>query len=310
MERRDENGIALLLVLWVLTVLMVLVLSFSFLVRTETQASLAFREGVEKKFLAEAGIERGIMEIFYRKQNKGIPAEEGKEVWRTDGTPYTDTLGSGSYSVKVFDESGKVNINAASDIILKHLFINLGVPAEAVDTIVDSIMDWKDADDLLRLHGAESDYYSSLPNPYDAKNANFDTLEELLLVKGVTSALLYGSGEMQGAIEFLTASPDNLAQVNVNAAPREVLLAVPGITPEIVEVIISLRQDHEIANVSEIPGIQAQSLPHLSAGGGSTFAVEAIGIKDREQSGYAVRAMVSIEGANKFKYISYKSPSR
>ncbi len=44
----------------------------------------------------------------------------------------------------------------------------------------------------------------SLPNPYKAKNANFDTLEELLLVKGMTSEILYGNKEKKGIIDLLT----------------------------------------------------------------------------------------------------------
>ncbi|MDP2753256.1 MAG: DUF559 domain-containing protein, partial [Nitrospirota bacterium] len=55
----SPKGIALLLVLWVLTILMVISLSFSFMARTETYSTLSFKEGIEKKFIAEAGIERG-----------------------------------------------------------------------------------------------------------------------------------------------------------------------------------------------------------------------------------------------------------
>ena len=86
------------------------------------------------------------------------------------------------------------------------------------DIIVDSILDWKDADDLHRLNGAESDYYLSLPNPYRAKDANFDTLEELLLVRGVTPEILYGGGETKGIIQYLTLRPDSSFTINVNVA--------------------------------------------------------------------------------------------
>ena len=103
-----QDGVALLMVLWVLTILMVIVLSFSFMTRTETQATVSFKEGVERKFLAEAGIERGIMEIFYRKINKNQALVlEGTEIWNIDGTPYSAQLGEGSYTVKIIDESGK-----------------------------------------------------------------------------------------------------------------------------------------------------------------------------------------------------------
>ena len=65
-----EEGIALIMVLWVLTVLMVIALSFSYMGKTESQTSLAFKQGIEKRFLAEAGIEKGIAEIIYTKMNQ------------------------------------------------------------------------------------------------------------------------------------------------------------------------------------------------------------------------------------------------
>ena len=58
-RRSCDQGIALLLVLWILTILMLLVFSFSYMARTETYATMAFKSGAEKKFFAEAGLERG-----------------------------------------------------------------------------------------------------------------------------------------------------------------------------------------------------------------------------------------------------------
>ena len=82
-------------------------------------------------------------------------------------------------------------MNLAPEVILRNLINSLDLPGEdkdlLVNTIVDSILDWKDPDDFHRLQGAESDYYQSLPHPYKAKNGNFDTVEELILVKGVTA---------------------------------------------------------------------------------------------------------------------------
>ena len=305
----SERGIALLLVLWVLTILMVIVFSFSYMARTESHATLVFKEGMEKKFLAEAGIERGIMELFYRNQFFSV---EGSEIWKIDGTPYTVQMGDGYYTIRIMDEAGHVNINSVSDIILKNLLLNVGVQAEEVDTIVDSIMDWKDPDDLHRLHGAESDYYMSLPIPYKAKNANFDTLEELLLVKGIKPEILYGSGEKKGIIDFLTVNSMS-SQINVNAAAKEVLMTIPGMTPEIADGIITYRQSKEIMGVQEIQGILGGSYismaPYIITGGTTTYTIESIGYKGSGKAGYAIKATVILETNNKFRYVYYKSPS-
>ncbi len=311
----SQKGIALFLVLWVLTILMVIVFSFSFMARTETHSTLSFKERMEKKFIAEAGLERGIMELFYRSVYKNQTLIiEGSEVWKTDGTSYNGQIGDGHYTVSVMDESGKVDINTASDIVFKNLLINVGVQGEEIDTIVDSIMDWRDPDDFHRLHGAESDYYMSLPNPYSAKNANFDTLEELLLVKGMTSEILYGSasgGEKRGLINFLTVN-SKTNRININAAPKEVLMAIPGMTPEIVDIIIEYRETKELVNIQEI-GIPGETYtpmaPYISIGGTNTFTIESVGYKGSEKGGYAIRATVTIAGNNEYTYLYYKSPA-
>ena len=173
--KESPRGIALLIILWVTTILTVMAFSFSVMTRAESYGTMAFKEETEKKLLAEAGIERGIMEIIYRSINRNQTVVlEGMEAWKPDGTAHTVDMGEGGYAVRIIDESGKISLNGLTDssgIILKNLLINQGTSSEHADIIVDSILDWKDADDLHRLSGAESDYYLSLPKPYKARNA-------------------------------------------------------------------------------------------------------------------------------------------
>ncbi|MBI5050020.1 MAG: general secretion pathway protein GspK [Nitrospirae bacterium] len=306
----NKKGIALVMVLWVLAIMMVIVLSFSFAVRVETHSTLSFKEDAEKRFLAEAGIERGIMEVFYRNANKGQRTIlEGMEVWNIDGKPYRVQTDNGFYTVSITDESGKVDINITPDVILRNLLINLGLELENVDTIVDSIMDWKDPDELHRLHGAESDYYMLLPNPYKVKNANFDTLEELLLVKGVTPGILHGTKEKKGIMNFLTVNSGTGA-ININAASREVLMAVPGITPEVADEIITQRQIKEISYFQEIKGIPEENYPlvepYVTTEGAHTFAIESVGYKSNKKAGYGIKAIIVVIGNDKYNYLYYK----
>jgi len=315
----SQRGIVLLLVLWILSILMVIAMSFSFLTRTDAYSALAFKEGVENKFLAEAGIERGIMELVYRSVNKGQTVTlEGMEILKTDGRAYHGQLGDGSYLYRVTDESGIININAltdASGIVVKNLLIHSGVSTENADIIVDSILDWKDPDDLHRLNGAESDYYLSLPNPYRAKDANFDTVEELLLVRGVTPEILYGKGEKQGIIRYLTTSPETSFGINVNAAPREVLMAIPGMTADLADLVIADRESDDPAAQQKVTediriGLgqnYALVSPFIRTGDSDTFAIETIGFRESEKKGYPIRAVVTFEG-NKYRYMYYKSP--
>jgi general secretion pathway protein K len=213
------------------------------------------------------------------------------------------------------DESGKIDLNLAPEVILRNLINSLNLPAEdkdlLVNTIVDSILDWKDPDDFHRLQGAENDYYQSLPHPYKAKNGNFDTVEELILVKGVTPEILYGNDQKPGLVDFLTVQAKT-NKINLNAAPQPVLLALPGMTPEIAEAVTAYRQDKEIQSLQEIAGLlgeaQAQLAPYVTVAAGNTFTLESRGYKKNGQAGYGIQAKVILEGNNQYRYLSYKNP--
>lgn len=297
-----------MMVLWVLVILMVVVLSFTFMSRTELRSTLAFREGLQKASIAESGIERGIMEIFYRRQNLN---KEPNDTWKTDMTTYTGELGDGRYEVAVMDESGKVDINAAPDIILRNLLNNIGIQGEEADTIVDSVMDWKDADDLHRLYGVESSYYQSLPVPYKAKNADFETLEELLLVKGVTPEILFGNGERKALVDFITIHSRNAA-INLNAASREVLMSIPGISSEVADQIIALRETKDIRTMQDVHALLGQNYsaaaPYLRVGEGTVFTIDSTGFDRSKKGGYRIVATVVVRDNNRYRFVYYKKP--
>jgi type II secretory pathway component PulK len=108
----------------------------------------------------------------------------------TDGTGVTFKYG-------VMDEGGKLNVNALIrlDPTGETLYAALMLLPNMTADVADAIVDWLDADDDPRTNGpgAESDYYMSLTPPYQAKNGPINSLDELLLVRGVTAQLLYGN---------------------------------------------------------------------------------------------------------------------
>jgi len=312
-HRLNHDGIALLMVLWILAILSVIALTFSYMARTETISTISFKENLEEKFLAEAGIERGIAELFYRTHYRDQQIEfEGTEAWKTDGTPYVSQLGNGFYTVSIVDDSGKVDINEASDVLLRNLFLNAGVEAGETEIIVDSILDWRDQDDLHRLNGAENGYYQSLPNPYQAKNGNFDTVEELILVRGMTYEILYGDGKKKGIFDLLTVHAET-DTININSAPREVLMTIPGMTPEIADQLISIRETREISGIDAIPGVPPETLasmePYISTDESEAFTLFTVGKKTKAKGGYAIKATVILSGIDEITYAYYKSPA-
>lgn len=315
-RRIGRRGVALLLVLWVLTALMGIVFSFSVMIRADSASALAFRNDADKRHLALAGIERAAMELHYRTVNRGQAIVlEGKEVWRIDGTTHREKLGTGSYAVRITDESGKIGLNTltdASGIILKNLLIQLGVSGEDADVIVDSILDWKDNDNLVRLHGAEDEYYMALPKPYKARNANFETLEEILLVRGVTPELFHGTDKHKGLVHFLTVQ-DRAQRINIASAPREVLAALPNMTPERADLIIERRNTEATLKLEDFRDIfgadWAAASPYVGMEDSGIYGIESAGFMEEGKPGYAIQATAVIEKPGRLRYLSYRSPA-
>ncbi len=232
---RKEKGIALILVLWVMVLLTTIVAEFAYSMRTETNIAKNFKEEQEAYYLALAGIEQAKAEILSAEDitylnEKGIVVFGQEE----ENLKRESKLGAGTLSYTITDEDGKLNINTASDRQLRYILESSGVDGTELDTIVDSIIDWRDPDDLHRLNGAEEDYYRSLPKPYSCKNEPFDTVEELILVKGITYEILYGSRDEEdmelkyrGIAQYLTAKSSN--KININTAPGAVLEAYYGL---------------------------------------------------------------------------------
>jgi general secretion pathway protein K len=255
----DKSGaVALILVVWIMVILIAIVTQFSYSMRTEIRITQNFKEEEESYQLALAGIEYAMAEIrAVEAMQEAFVNAEGILIFNKDVMEpvRTRNLGRGSFEYIITDEDGKLDINAATLKQLNDIFIESGVDPDEAAGIADSIFDWRDPNELHMLNGAEEDYYRDLDEPYSCKDGPFDSIEELLLVKGMTKEILYGSIEDEeeeeekaysGVVGLLTVNGSG--KINVNTAPRAVIEAVIGI--ESADNIILQR---EVGPVSLIP---------------------------------------------------------
>lgn len=238
----DQRGIALILVLWVATLLTVIAASFAYAARTDMNVlgNQSARARVEAA--ADAGVERAVYEAFRPINSAGR--------WQQDGREYSFPLGEATVRVSVMDESAKIDVNSASPALLKGLFLSVGVEDQEATRLTESIQDWVDPDTLSRPNGAEEEAYRSAGLKQKPANAPFQMLEELRLVMGMTTDLYR---RIEPMITIYSRQPG----VNLTIASREVLLAIPGITPEQVDAFIAQRQAAVAANQPIPPFPQA-----------------------------------------------------
>jgi general secretion pathway protein K len=108
---------------------------------------------------------------------------------RIDGTPIKFVFDGIEFDVEIQDESGRIDINHVDTPLLAGLLRALGERAEDADRIADRILDWRDADDLRRLNGAEAQDYRVAGRSLLPRNGPFPSVEELQLVLGMTPAM-------------------------------------------------------------------------------------------------------------------------
>jgi general secretion pathway protein K len=274
---KREGGFALIAVLLVMAMVGIIGAEFAYSMRLEAASVRAYKDALVGAHLAEAAVEQAIREIagegsyvaadddglltFYTRDRRAL-----KRLPR-DKVP----LGTGHFSYRLSDEEARLNLNSASPDRVSRLFEALGVDKIERDTIIASIQDWRDPNEDHRLNGAESeDTYLKLPVPYRSKNANFDSVNELLQIKGVTPPMLEGVDGKPGLADVVTVKTPG--QVNINTAGPLVMRALNISDAEYSEIVQS-RRELPYVNVGRFGnrGLSATT---------RTFRVDAEGILD------------------------------
>jgi len=221
--KTNERGFALVAVLMVLALLGIVGAEFAYSMRLEASAMQSWRDNLAAAHLAEAAVEQALRELSADFKIVGL-AEDGQLAFYTAERlpiarlPRTRVpLGPGEYSYVITDEQARINVNRATPERLDKVLQCLGVDKIVRDQIVDSILDWRDPNDEHRLNGAESeDYYLKLPTPYRARNADLESIHELLQIKAVTRAIFDGAGGRPGLVDVLTTRGPTQEILNVN----------------------------------------------------------------------------------------------
>ena len=204
-----QGGMVLVIVLWIVTLLAVMAGSFAYSMRVETRLAASAVERAQARTLAEAG-------IAYALAWQLDP--DAQKQWPPNGDPREWALGGGRMRIEVTNASGLVNLNNAGPDLLKALLAGAGVDAGERDRLAEAIQDWRDPDDQPMPHGAEGPEYRAA-GQLGPKNANFESVEELGQVLGVTR-------ELQERLASATTVFSYESAVNPELAPARVLRAL------------------------------------------------------------------------------------
>jgi len=252
--RGNTQASILIIALWSLCLLSTFAVILGYEIRQKLTLVQRLEERDKLYLIAEAAVNKTIIQIRKENQNpknyyalndplSNAPrAFQGIEIG--DGTAdicynYDGQSAQGVIRYGALDEEGKININEIDLPVLERL---LGIVVDSDQTqaqeLAVSIIDWRDKDSELSnpSAGAEGRYYRSLEYPYKAKDAKFEVLEEVLLVEGMTEDIF------TKVKKYITIYGDG--KVNVNTAPRAVLLAL-GLSGENTDKILNFRYGND-----------------------------------------------------------------
>jgi competence ComEA-like helix-hairpin-helix protein len=307
-----RQGSILIGVLWCMVLLSVLVIGVLHTARMDLQVVKNYGDRVQAHYLALAGVERAKALLFQDVVTRQQTAKNHTGSLYDDAKDFKDLpLGRGKIQVfrraspeerghiiyGISDEESRLNLNTATP----NEFTNL---AGMTSDILGAIMVWRNpatqnpnsqngaSQDTPSSGGANSEYYLSLRPPYLARNGPFQTVRELLMVRGVTPALLLGNDDNQNG--FLDSEDDpadpaptgskpapppnpgwaalltvNSTDKNVDASGKDrvnvqtddqtTLATVSGITPSIAAAIISYRGQHPLQTLDDLLSVTAQN---------------------------------------------------
>ena len=250
--------------LLILTLLVVTGLELNRAMRVEASLAGNFRDLTQASYVAQSGVE--IARALIQEDD---PSYDGPdERWaQFEILAYLShqLFPEGYFTGQIVDESAKFNPNGLIDVYgnvdskkksqLERLLTLLRHEPE----VIDAILDWLDPDDQRRPLGAEREYYMALKPPYTPKNGPFDSLGEMLLIKGLVSSIFYGTDGREGLGKYLTVYSDG--KININTASLPVLMSLsPKVDQAMAQAVLDIRREKPFRrpeDLRSIPGWEA-----------------------------------------------------
>ncbi len=243
-----QTGVALVIVLWVISLLIIMAGSFALSMRRESSITSVIKSNSQALALAESGLAIAELMLLDNDLNKA---------WRTDGSVYEITVAGAKVRVRLLSEVGKIDLNAADSRSLQNLLINAPIDEEQQSKLLGAILDWRDPDDLVNTNGAEKTEYEEAGLNYGPTNRPFDSIEELQSVLGMDK-------KIYNWLEPLVTVYSGQTQVDFNVASKEVLSTIPELGEDILNSYLlarvdSARNDLPAPALPIIPGIRSGS---------------------------------------------------
>jgi general secretion pathway protein K len=246
----SQRGFVIIAVLWILVALSVLATIFSVYLSSSARALGMADTGVQVDALMSASLELTAYQLL-RADEKDLPAQGS----------FRFRLNNAEARVTYTSEAARVDLNKASKELLAGLFEVLGAEQKAAGELADRVVGWREQSKPNAANDEGALYLAAGLN-YSPRQAPFAHVNELSLVLGATPALV------ERILPYVTVFSGS-ADVDVLIAPPEVIAALPGMTPEVLNNFLkqrpSLPRDQKAIEAALGPAKDAAKLPDTKA---------------------------------------------
>jgi general secretion pathway protein K len=210
--QRQQDGMALIVVLWLVVLLSIMAAGHSKNVHTDTTLAARQVQSAKARALAEAGINHVILEMLAADTDRKLPV---------DGSLFTVRVGDDDVTIAIRDATGFVDLNAAQAELLDAALKACGVGETARRDLVDTILDWRDGDELRRMHGIEDDDYMAAGVAWTSRDGAFEAVDELKYLPGMSQS------RYECLAPFVTVYSGR-GGLNMEYAPPALIMALTG----------------------------------------------------------------------------------
>lgn len=216
---------ALLVVLWTLSLMALLAVAFGQNAWLERHRVRNLVDAAAAKASLHAGLSIGIAALLQASSSRS---------WARDGTSYHLRFAMSDLTITLQDSNGCLNINGAPLADIRALIMAIGTDKGVAQSLAAAIVDWRDEDQLLTPGGAEANTYADAGLAERPANRPFLSTEELRGVFGMTAV-------MADRLLPMVSIASTANEINRSTAPEPVLRADASIPPEEVTAIMARR---------------------------------------------------------------------
>jgi general secretion pathway protein K len=279
----SERGSIAILALWGVALIAVLLGAMNFLTRSEIAIAGNVIAVARARHAAEAGTQLGLARLLRRKS-------EGAD--RLAGPLDTWQEGAARAEITVVDEAGKIDVNLAPLELLSGLFIAVGRPREEALLLACNILD----------HRGDSN--SICPEPPDTAagpGTRFAAPEELAQLPGFDEALY------DAIADSITVATGATA-IDPRVAPRPVLMAIPGATPELVDAFLASRSLWQDPGAASGAGGMAAAAPFVMASPQRDFTIVATATAGRARYRADLQVRLTSQPNQPYEVLAWRTP--